>query len=74
MSARQTETERSEDGVCGTVGVRRRLRREPFRRLASAGTRGLPTPVIVIRTTGGRNHECPSDGVWTKSRRSLRNG
>ena len=33
MSARQTESERSEDGVCGTDGVSRRLRRERFRRL-----------------------------------------
>jgi hypothetical protein len=62
------------DEVQGTDGASRRLRRERFRRIASAGTRGLPTPVIVIRTTGVRIHECPLDGVWTKSRRSLRNG
>jgi hypothetical protein len=55
------------DEVQGTDGASRRLRRERFRRLASAGTRGLPTPVIVIRTTGVRIHECPSDEVQTQS-------
>jgi len=31
------------------------------------------TPHRTHHDNGGQTHECPSDGVWTKSRRSLRN-
>ena len=74
MSARQTESGRSPDAVCGTdgVGVDSDDSRSADSRLRALMACRLRT--AVINATGGRNHECPSDGVWTKSRRSLRNG
>jgi hypothetical protein len=74
MSARQTESGRSPDAVCGTDDVSRRLRHERFRRLRLQALVACRLRTAVIHANGGREHECPSDGVWTKSRRSLRNG
>jgi hypothetical protein len=71
MSARQTESGRSPDAVCGTIGVSGRLRHERFRRLASAGTHGLPPPPISIHARGSRRSGDRSNLVPV--RRSLRN-
>jgi len=74
MSARQTESERSSDAVCGTDDASRRLRRSSFRRLRLRALMARRLRTAVIDANGSRNHECPSDGVWAKPRRSLRNG
>ncbi len=68
-SARQTESERSSDAVCGTDDVSRRLRRERFRGLASAervmweSTPPLARVGRIRSLTEARRHR--GGGAWS---------